>query len=479
MKTKEVLKIYQIKVTLENISPSVWRRVLVSEKTTLYELHEIIQILLGWLDYHLHEFLINDIHFGDPENDEFGERDICDEMDYTLKTLGLREGSHFTYEYDFGDNWKHKLTVEKILPVEKGIHYPYCIKGKRACPPEDVGGYMGYANFLEAINNPEHDEHESYLVWIGGKFDPEAFDLNEVNQRLFQYAYKDWPRDHRAPYNAWVPKVPLLDQMLWEKSLTGSSLTTILKLPLIKDISAFLNYINENKVIGTPAAGNLTRKAIDEITAQFVNPPELESKFGDSVYRYKTESEVPEIYFIHVLAQGANLISGGRGLRWQLSPTGETYLSSTVQQQFLVLFETWWFRINWLVACRYEIFGTYLPDKFPNSVLQLLNDFQPGNKVEFNAFVDQLIEKVGWTLLPKAPDHIRETVYFSIEDVVINPISQFGLIIPQYIEESGPFFDHHKLLSFELTGLGKNLLDYFILNLKQMDQNRQTALGYY
>jgi hypothetical protein len=94
------------------------------------------------------------------------------------------KNERFDYEYDFGDGWEHRILVEKILPLEPGRAYPVCIKGRRACPPEDVGGTWGYAAFLDAIGDPEHPEHDSYLEWIGGEFDPEAFDLDEVNDAL-------------------------------------------------------------------------------------------------------------------------------------------------------------------------------------------------------------------------------------------------------------------------------------------------------
>ena len=95
-----------------------------------------------------------------------------------------QEGQRLSYEYDFGDSWDHTLLVEKILPPQEGVRYPLCLKGKRACPPEDVGGVWGYENFLEVSRNPDHDEHEEYLTWVGGEFDPEAFDLEEVNTHL-------------------------------------------------------------------------------------------------------------------------------------------------------------------------------------------------------------------------------------------------------------------------------------------------------
>ena len=107
-----------------------------------------------------------------------------DERDVTFSQIGSGEGFRFRYEYDFGDGWLHQVLVEKVLPPEPGRDYPVCVKGRRACPPENVGGIWGYYGFLEAIQNPDHEEHDSYLEWVGGEFDPEAFDLEEVNQAL-------------------------------------------------------------------------------------------------------------------------------------------------------------------------------------------------------------------------------------------------------------------------------------------------------
>jgi hypothetical protein len=106
-----------------------------------------------------------------------------------IATTAIRK---FVYEYDFGDSWEHEILVEKILPAEAETAYPLCLRGKRACPPEDVGGVWGYEEFLEAIGDPTQEEHESYLEWVGGDFDPEAFDLEETNQRLREIDKMVW-----------------------------------------------------------------------------------------------------------------------------------------------------------------------------------------------------------------------------------------------------------------------------------------------
>jgi hypothetical protein len=121
---------------------------------------------------------------------EYSDPRMLEEMDcedarrVTLATLVRGDECKFLYEYDFGDRWEHELLVEKMLPIDVGQRYPLCLTGKRACPPEDCGGIWGYAGFLEAVHDPKHPEHEEMLEWVGGEFDPDAFDLNEVNTEL-------------------------------------------------------------------------------------------------------------------------------------------------------------------------------------------------------------------------------------------------------------------------------------------------------
>ncbi len=174
--------IYQLKITLKDIRPPIWRRVQVPSSTTLSQLHLIIQAAMGWWNCHLHQFSIQGIDYGEPQP-EYG-LDLRDEKRVKLNQVVQQEKSKFLYLYDFGDSWEHSILVEKVLPREPEVSYPLCVKGKRACPPEDCGGPWGYAEFLEAIQDPEHPEHESFVEWIGGEFNSEACDLHEINQRL-------------------------------------------------------------------------------------------------------------------------------------------------------------------------------------------------------------------------------------------------------------------------------------------------------
>jgi len=137
---------------------------------------------MGWEDSHLHQFTIRGNEYGVPDEDRNELAPLFDERRFTLGELIA--GGQFEYKYDFGDNWEHTLEVEEKLLPDKSIGYPICVAGGRACPPEDVGGMPGYENFLEAIGNPKHREHAEYREWIGGDFDPEAFDINKVSHLL-------------------------------------------------------------------------------------------------------------------------------------------------------------------------------------------------------------------------------------------------------------------------------------------------------
>jgi hypothetical protein len=174
--------IFQLKITLKRSKPAIWRRIQVPGNITLERLHHIFQIVMGWSNFHLHQFIIKYEYYGTPDPDFFEE--IHNESRTKLGSVVSKPGDKFIYDYDFGDSWEHHVIVEKILSPEKNVNYPVCIKGKRACPPEDCGGIWGYENLLEAIKDPKHPEHEDLLEWVGEDFDPEFFDIEEVNDRL-------------------------------------------------------------------------------------------------------------------------------------------------------------------------------------------------------------------------------------------------------------------------------------------------------
>jgi hypothetical protein len=179
-------QIYQIKVTLVSSDPPIWRRLLVPDDLTLKQMHRALQVAMGWQDCHLHEFVIGKQRFGmpDPMERAFGGLRTASERTARLFDVLGRARAKATYTYDFGDSWEHAVVVEKCLPPEPGADYPVCVAGERCGPPEDCGGLPGFYYLLEAMSDPEHEQHEKLLEWLGYRFDPEAFSVNEVNRRL-------------------------------------------------------------------------------------------------------------------------------------------------------------------------------------------------------------------------------------------------------------------------------------------------------
>jgi hypothetical protein len=186
---KKPSPIYQLKVTLTRSRPPIWRRILIASDADLGLFHYILQDVMGWTDSHLHQFIAGGVMYSTPD-DEFADEigmEIRDESKYKLSQVLKKEKASLTYEYDFGDSWEHKIVLEKILPHDDSIQTPSCIKGKRACPPEDCGGVWGYENLITIIQDPKHPEYEEMREWLAEDFDPEHFDLDEINEALAAY----------------------------------------------------------------------------------------------------------------------------------------------------------------------------------------------------------------------------------------------------------------------------------------------------
>ena len=186
--------LYQLKITLMDIKPPIWRRIQVPGSIPLCCLHDVFQVVMGWTDSHLHQFEKDGKYWAVPEYDEFDELDLIDESKTQLVKLLKAEGDSMIYRYDFGDSWRHKVVLEKVVPVTDVEKTPICTGGQRRCPPEDVGGVSGYEEFLEVIFDPAHVEYEHTAGWAGGSFHAEEFDLKAVNEVLSRMR---WPRRHR------------------------------------------------------------------------------------------------------------------------------------------------------------------------------------------------------------------------------------------------------------------------------------------
>lgn len=175
---------YQLKVTLEDTSPPIWRKIVVPGDLTLGDLHEVIQLAMGWENSHLHEFKIGLKFFrgNHVEVDEV-EADGNDDEITLEKVLGSRRRK-FTYTYDFGDSWTHVINVEKRPAKGTNTEFPRCLDGERACPPEDCGGIPGFENLLETLENPGDPDHDELKEWLDDDFAPERFDVDAVNESL-------------------------------------------------------------------------------------------------------------------------------------------------------------------------------------------------------------------------------------------------------------------------------------------------------
>ncbi|MCC5917960.1 MAG: plasmid pRiA4b ORF-3 family protein [Cryomorphaceae bacterium] len=175
---------YQIHISLRESQPNIWRRFVIPSNLSLRDLHKVIQITMGWTDSHLHQFIKDGAYYTErfPDDDYWGELNNIDYDGISVSALLTAEKEKIVYLYDFGDGWEHDLVLEKITP--EVCTQPLCLDGKNSCPPEDCGGVWGYEDMLEVLKQPEHEEYESYIEWLGGTFDPTHFDKDEVNKLL-------------------------------------------------------------------------------------------------------------------------------------------------------------------------------------------------------------------------------------------------------------------------------------------------------
>jgi len=180
--------LYQFRITLLDIKPAIWRRIQVTD-CTLADLHEYIQAAFGWSDYHLHRFEIDGVPYSEPapDGDDF-DLDFENETQVLLSNMLPKSATRtqWSYEYDFGDGWRHEVLFEGCPPLDPKVKYPLCLEGERACPPEDCGGSSGYVDYLAAIADPNHEQHEEMLEWRG-PFDPDAFDPTKATEEMRKF----------------------------------------------------------------------------------------------------------------------------------------------------------------------------------------------------------------------------------------------------------------------------------------------------
>jgi hypothetical protein len=179
-------KILQFKISLKRSNPKIWRRFQIENNLMFFDLHLVIQGVMGWTNTHLYQFVYEkNSYIGNPEMLDY--YDVSDDKITELSVFFDKSKMKILYEYDFGDDWVHELVLEKILDKNDIQQYPICLEGELACPIEDSGGIFGYYNLMEKYNNSKDDEHSDTVEWVGEDFNPEFFDIESVNEILKDY----------------------------------------------------------------------------------------------------------------------------------------------------------------------------------------------------------------------------------------------------------------------------------------------------
>jgi hypothetical protein len=199
--------ITRVRIELEGTEPLVWRELDLPLSTTLATLHDIIQLVMRWQGYHLHEFVVGEKFYGVPDPDDvYDERTVYKEKSIRIGALMERGVREFLYLYDFGDNWRHRITMNEARLGDPGVEYPCFVAGARRAPPEDVGGISGFDEFLEAMADPEHDQFQQMLDWYGEIFDPEDIEarwITMIIQGNFAARRRGPLQSHRTGKRPW------------------------------------------------------------------------------------------------------------------------------------------------------------------------------------------------------------------------------------------------------------------------------------
>ena len=185
----QIEQVARLKIQLDEWQPIIWRRIEIPLTASLKALHDAIQAAMPFLDYHLFEFTIGDRRYGipDPEWDTLGHKTYA-AKNTKLSKLIENGMTTLSYTYDFGDNWQHTITIEAVSAADPMAEYPRYIDGDGCAPPEDVGGLTGFENFLEAMADPDHEEHDAVKTWYGALFKPEILDEEAIRIRMAKLA---------------------------------------------------------------------------------------------------------------------------------------------------------------------------------------------------------------------------------------------------------------------------------------------------
>ncbi len=245
----------------------------------------------------------------------------------------------------------------------------------------------------------------------------------------------------------------------WMRRARGNQAARAEALPLRRDMVTLLTYVRDNRVTGTRSTGNLPLKAVREVTARFVHPPQLDTTIGDRTFRLRSEYDVWPLYFLHTLAEVGELLEGGPARRWRLAPDGAGLLTAAPLIQVWIMFVIWWKRVNWLIAYPFGGMGESLPPRFEEITLAHLLSLPANTRIPFEPFADRLIQETGlkWT----APDmtYARMSLHSAIRRLVIGILADFGAVEPEYQDKPLGRGTTRELVAFRITSLGKGLLE--------------------
>jgi hypothetical protein len=245
----------------------------------------------------------------------------------------------------------------------------------------------------------------------------------------------------------------------WMRQVKGDQVAWAEALPLRRDMVTLLTYLRDNRVTGTQSTGNLPLKAVREVTARFVHPPQLTRTIGDHTFRVRSEDDVWPLYFLHTLAYVGGLLEGGPSRRWRLTPGGTSFLTASPPIQVWILFATWWERVNWLIAFPFTGMGESLPPRFTKITLAHLLSLPANRRIPFEPFADKLIRetRLKWT----APDmtHAQMSLHSAVWHMVIGILADFEVVEPEYEDKPLGRGTVQELAAFQITSFGKGLLE--------------------
>lgn len=297
------------------------------------------------------------------------------------------------------------------------------------------------------------------LRWVGGGFDPERFNLNAINaglqhSRRARMDEQDFHEPDLSPDEEVLVKIAN-----WVSGLDEKQIALIESLAVRRDMVTFMNYLKENRPVGTQSTGNLQLKAVREICAQFVNPPVLDEKIGDKVYKLRSEEDVFWLFYLHMLANTGGLVTGGQARTWKLTPSGEAFLNAAPPLQLGFMLDVWWHYEDWRIAFPVSGLSQGLPVNFRPIVLARLLELPVGKSIDYEPFGDQLIKETHFTWPSVDQTFVNSTMRSAIASMVIYPLASFGTLEYEYKEKTSAGYTSKYLAVIRLTQLGKGLLE--------------------